>query len=375
MNLFEYERKLNSKNPKKSSTVDKMYNESVRINERNAEKNKIMSEASQENRKTQANLVGEGMIYSRSALRRKLISEKIKYENLMKETLFKESVFDIFMESLLLDDDFKDMYSENLRQMCYETLDDLMSRRNVTIKKLGENSSVFIQDIVTLCEETAKDEADKLFDVHKVNDKQAAKDTILNEKNKKAKLDEQSKKEFNLAKELDTKSIAEAVKEKVVNVIRQEQEAAEMDDMDKEEIDMETEDPADIDMRTEEELAAKEMDDAQVAGEVEEDAVNDDDFEMADLGEASSLSIGRIRRPNKLQEESLFRSLQLNIASKALKENAMQESSKVNINMDLVLAETLSYYTLLETLHTARIIEFTPKDVRSLAKELVFRTK
>ena len=374
MNLFEYERKVNSKNPKQLSTQDKLFNECMNINEQQRENAKTMAENYENKRRRESNLIGESMIYSRSALRRKMISEKIKYENLMKEELFKESVYDIFMEALLLDDDFKELYSENLKQMCYSTLDDLMKEHNVTLKTLGETSSVFIQDIITLCEETAKEEADKIFDVHKINDKKAAKDTILNEKNKKTKLDEEGKKEFKLAKELETSSIADAIKEKVVNVVRSEQEMAEMDNMEREELDMETEDPADIDARSEQEMAEKQMQDTQDAMDMEEDAINDDEFDLPEMNESALIPIGRIRKSGKLLEESLFKSLQINIASKMLKENALSESGKVDINMDLVLAETLSYYTLLETLYTSRIINFQPSEVRSLAKELVFRS-
>ena len=376
MSLFDLERKLNSKNPKKMSDRDKLYNECMNLDEQLVEQTKTNEQLERERRISESNALGESMVYSRSALRRKLIAEKVRYENLMKENLFKEAVYDIFMESLLLDDDFKDLYSENLREMCYSTLDDLMKEHNVTLKSLGESSSVFVQNIVSLCEDTAKDEADKLFDVLKVNDPKAAKETILNEKNKRAKLDEEGKKEFTLAKELETKSIAEAVKEKVVNVVRAEQELADMDNMERDELDMETEDPADIDARSEQELADREMRMANEDPTMGEESINDDseDFSLPDINESAKLPINRIRKQNKLQEESLFRSLQLNIASKAMREQSLSESGKVNIDMDLVLAEALSYYTLLESLHTARIIEFKPSEVRSLAKELVFRT-
>ena len=147
-----------------------------------------------------------------------------------------------------------------------------------------------------------------------------------------------------------------------------------MDDMEREELDMETEDPAEIDARSEQEMAEKQMQDTQDAMDMEEDAINDDEFDLPEMNESALIPIGRIRKSGKLLEESLFKSLQINIASKMLKENALSESGKVDINMDLVLAETLSYYTLLETLYTSRIINFQPSEVRSLAKELVFRS-
>ena len=312
---------------------------------------------------------------SRSALRRKMISEKINYEQQLKQDLFRESVYDIVMEALLLDDDFKEMYSENIRELCYTTLDEMMSERNITLKSLGESSSVFVQDIVTLCEETAKDAADKVFDLSKVNKKADSKDVILNEKNKKAKLCEEDKDEFQARKDLETKTIADAVRDKVVNVIRREQEMAEVDEMEQEELDIETEDFESLDSRSEEELDELHADEMNSVNEgIDDDEYMDDEFDLPTIQESQAYKPNRLRRPGVLQE-SLFKSLQINIASKALKESSNLSESKMGNLMDMVLAEAITYYTLLETLHTARIVNFTPNEVRSLAKELVFRSK
>ena len=312
---------------------------------------------------------------SRSALRRKMISEKINFEQQLKQDLFRESVYDIVMEALLLDDDFKEMYSENIRELCYNTLDEMMSERNITLKSLGENASVFIQDIVSLCEETAKDAADKVFDLSKVNKKADSKDVILNEKNKKAKLCEEDKEEFQARKDLETKSIADVVRDKVVAVVRKEQEMSEIDQMENEELDAETEDFESVDARSQEEINSMYADDMNSVNEgMEDDEYMDDEFDLPSIQECKQFNINRLRRPGVLQE-SLFKSLQINIASKALKESSNLSESKMANLMDMVLAEAITYYTLLETLHTARIVNFTPNEVRSLSKELVFRSK
>ena len=317
----------------------------------------------------------QGATRSRSALRRKMISEKINFEQQLKQDLFRESVYDIVMEALLLDDDFKEMYSENIRELCYNTLDDMMSERNITLKYLGENASVLIQDIVSLCEETAKDAADKMFDLSKVNSKADSKDVILNEKNKKAKLCSEDKEEFQARKDLETKSIADAVRDKVVAVVRKEQEMAEIDDMENEELDAETEDFDSVDARSQQEIDALHSDELDSVNEgIEDDEFMEDEFGLPSIQESQSLKLNRLRRPGILQE-SLFKSLQINIANKALKERPGLSESGMNNLMDIVLAEAITYYTLLETLHTSRIINFTPNEVRSLAKELVFRSK
>ena len=67
MNLFEYERKVNSKNPKQLSTQDKLFNECMNINEQQRENAKTMAENYEDKRRRESNLIGESMNYSRSA--------------------------------------------------------------------------------------------------------------------------------------------------------------------------------------------------------------------------------------------------------------------------------------------------------------------
>lgn len=370
MNLFDMERSLT-----KNKTNNKKLTESVNLHqaledesERIKRNNLLAEEAHYEYRRQHANELGANMLNSRSARRKKLISEKAKFETALKEHLFMESIFDIFMESLLLDDDFKQLYQENLRELCESSVKPLMEEHNVTLKSLAESSSMHVKNIIALCEETAKKEADKNFNIKSINDKASTDDVILNEKDKKTKLSEEDMNEFNLQKRLETDDIADIVRDKVVRVVRKEQEVVEMDDMERQEIEDQTEDPAAVDARSEEEIANQRMADMQFM----DDQMNDD-FDMP-VSENFILPVSRVKRPNKLQEESLFRSLQINIAGKTLHESGnLSEGQEIHLDMDKVLAESLCYYTLLETLHTARIIEFTAPTVRSMCKDLVYQ--
>ncbi len=346
------------------------------------------------------NTAGSKMVGSRATLRKHMIAEKVKFETELKENLFLESIYDIYLESLLLDDEFIEGYSENLRSLFMDTTKQLFAENNINMKELGESSCVYIKDIISLCEDVAKEQADKIFDLSKTKT-QEGKEQILNEKDKKkeAELSDEDKKDFDKKKEAETEAISTAVKEKVVDVVRKEQKAAEKSENDKDELETETDEEvmdAKEDMEEDQEKAkAKKSDDKDEDGADEDKADEseelddvkwgkqakkgkksdeDDDIEVEDLAEAAKLERNDIRIPNKLAEESLFRSLQINISNKMIKEsteNGLSESETV-LDMDLVLAESLAIYTLLETLHTARIVEFDAKKVRSLSKELLY---
>ena len=375
MNLFDAERKRNKNIARKVSDNEKLWNANVALSESMIRENELIEEVAVNKIKNESNSIGRQMTQTRSSMRRKLIAEKMRFENECKNELFKEAVFHIFMEALLLDDDFKEMYSENLKELCYNTLDEMMKERNITLTSLGETASVYIQDLVTLCEETAKEEADDKYDIKKLNANIPANASILNEKPCKKAKGEQLVEELN---EDDIDQVDDIVKDKVIRMVRAQQDAEERENMMKQEIEDETIPLEELDARSDEEMANRtamkqldEIEDAEPDNGEERDLIDDmEDMEEAEVNEAAMLSMNRIRRPNKLQEEDIFTSLKINLANKALSENTLNEA---NINMDLIFAEALAYYTLLETLHTSRIVEFTPREARSLAKELIFR--
>ena len=341
---------------------------------------------------------GFGLTGTNSSIRKRTLSEKYQYQEQLKHELFINSIYDIFMEALLLDDDFKYQYEGNLYKLVEDTTMELMKEHNVTMKSLMENSSLMMQNIIELCEETAKQQADEKYNVKDIKNKE-----ILNEKNKKAKdgqlMDSDCKRDFDCEKEYETQTIAEAIRDKVVAVVRREQELAEQEKEDDEEIKTQTEPLEELDRRSQQELNS-DINGLPVdeAGEVGDDPLNDDGHSTADierLAVANKLGAGdgdetpeeiedgnhddliktesqllhrRIRKHGILQE-SLFKSIQMNIAHKSLNEQKLNESTSVQLNMDMVFAEALAYYTLLETLHTARIIEFKPSEVRKMAKQ------
>ena len=162
---------------------------------------------------------------------------------------------------------------------------------------------------------------------------------ILNEKDKEEEpsVDMEVKNELDTKTEQDKTEIAEVVKDKVIETIRTEQEIAENEQ--------------EINDAIEEKLSD----------------VNDDT--------AISENIRMIRIPNRVRRNTLFKSIQLNICKRVLNESAETEEEQENIkvDMDIVMAESIAYYTLLETFYTANIINITPSELREFSKELVFK--
>lgn len=292
---------------------------------------------------------------SRQGSRKKILAEKFRFRNTLRDKLFLESVYDIFMEALVLDQGFKEKYAGNFYKLTEDMVGELFASGQLSYKSISENGSQVIQTVLQLCEATADKEATDKFDMDKANTKKGA---ILNEKDKEVKMSKEAKGDFDDKKTMETKSIANAVADKVVTVIRDEQ------------------DQADEDQKLQEEIEEKTLpkEDEQDAG-VTEDAVDTEDDNMDDAGSVAE-SMKMIRIPNKVTQHSLFKSLQINIANKNLSEmKQLSESTgeAVNLDMDLVFAESIAYYTLLETLYTTRLIDLKATEMRKFAKELIYK--
>lgn len=326
----------------------------------------ISSEDRQERRSQAISEMAKQFSTSRETTRRKIVSERAKFRNTLRDKLFMESVYDMFMEGLVLDEDFKEKYAGNFYQLCQEMVGNLLESGQLTYKQIERDGSQIMKNILNLCEATADKEAKTKFDVEAADTKKDSK-KILSEKNtkKEVTLSKEAKGDFDSKKSVDSRNIAGVVKEKVVQVIRDEQKQAEKQQTIDEEISNKLNPVTNSDATD------------YTTPVVDEGAEPEDDKGIkTDEGDAGGLSEGlrMIRRPNKVAQHSLFKSLQMNIANKNLKEmQAVSES--VELNMDLVLAEAIAYYTLMETLYTTRLINPTASDLRSFAKELTLVKK
>lgn len=332
----------------------------VRLAEDAKAEHDIFSEELAERRSNAISNMASQMGTSRSGVRKRILAEKMQFRDAVRDKLFLESIYDIFVESLILDEDFKERYAGTLFKLTEDTVKGLFAEDKLSYKDIANEGSQVMRSILTLCEETATDAAEEKFDTGAA-DKKGAEKKILNEKNKKPELNKEAKGDFDDKKAIETKTIAETVKDKVVQVIRDEQSAAEAHEEMMNEIENET-------TPTEPETGIPDQ-----GTEMDPEAADDQDAEV--VTESKMLAI---RIPNRVAQHSLFKSIQMNVTKKAMNEakamvSESEDDTPAEVNMDLVLAETIAYYTLLECMYTTRLLNVKASEMRSFAKTLVFK--
>jgi hypothetical protein len=335
--------------------------------------NQIQAEEHFDSRRSAISEMANQFGTSRQSSRRKILAERTQYKNSLRDKLFLESIYTMFMEGLVLDDNFKEQYAGNFYELTEQMVNNLFESGQLSYKQIQNEGSQIMQTVLQLCEETAEKAVKEKFDIADANSKKSAKKALKHEsgctcsecggpstdggKNeKKVVLSEKIKGDFDEKKNMETKAVAGVVKDKVVQVIRDEQDAAEKEQ--------------DVNDEIEEKTASQ--DDTGVEAS---EGANVEDTNEEDNATVSE-SVRVVRKKNQLPQYSLFKSLQVSIANKNLQEmQAMSESEDVELNMDMVLAEAVAYYTLMETLYTARLITPTASEMRSFAKELTLTKK
>jgi hypothetical protein len=368
------------------------------------------------------------------AYRRRLNARKFSAQDRITKKLFMENFFDLYKQSLLLDEDFISLKEDNLYRLCEDVFNNLIEENYTSWDDIKNNSSNFIQDMYALCEETAKKNAEINVTQDSVKKTPVGQDAIINEKEEDDKVDEDDKDDVDKKTKSSKKQVSKAIKNKVADTIKKEKESAEKNEEEDEEIkeksktkkekeseeddDSSSDDDSSEDDSTEDddlsgEDDTEEDDDFSSDDDSSEDDSSDDDKKSSKKKKKSDESSGeddteedddsssdddssedddeekddkkkseayiyrkKLRRPNKLYSESLFKSIQLNVSKKFLNESSRPErinEETIQLNMDMIFAESLAYYTLLETLNTTGIIKMRPSQIKQLSKELILK--
>lgn len=316
--------------------------------------------------------------FSSKFKRRKLIQERSNYKSELEKKLFTESIFTVFYDALVLDESFKEKYEEKLFVLFEKTLYQYMEDTNSSLKTIKFKNGL-LEDLITLCEDIAKDETSKKF----------SNDDILNELDKEEdfEIGEESTERINDESDYVSSQVTERIKSRVLETIEKEQRIAnDKKDFD-EEIKTFTSD-LNGDEDTPEVTSAGEMD-----GNVDNDPNSYDEENMDEKPELEPNSDKsapatkaiveesitfkeliltkplKINKTKKLQENTFFGSLLKATANKAIKENQLNES--IEVNMDLVFSEAVTMLTMFETMQTVGITNFKPYELREFGKKLV----
>lgn len=374
----------------------------------------------------------------RKASRRRLFNRRGRLQESVTHKLFKENIYDLFNRSLLLDESFKFEKDANLYMLFEDVFDNMLNEGYFSWDSIKNNECAFTRKLYALCEEVAKDSADNAVNMDTAKKMNVPEESLISEdddedddkksdkKKKKSKADkeadevvtEKDKKKIDDETESDKEAVSDAVKEKVVDTIKDEKERSEKEEEDKEQVKEMSK--TDKELEEDEEKAAKEEaeaeeaeDDSEDTDDEDDDSSDDDDNDddedkddddssdetaasseeseenkksdeksdkkegeeddKAEKSESYSFS-KKILHPNKFRNTSLFRSIQENVTNKFLREkkNGLI-SENVVMNMDMIFAESLAYYTLLETFNTIRITNIQPSEAKKLCKTLLLQ--
>lgn len=308
-----------------------------------------------------------------AALRRRMFKRRNDVKTKNTERLFMENFFDLYKRSLLIDEDFVSRNEGNLYNLCKEVYANLVESGYITPDTIKNHSSNFIQKMYTLCEEIAEKNAIQNVDQDSVKNLKLDDEYIYCEKDEEdEKIDVKDAKKIEDETDEDKENVSEIIKDKVADTIKKEKEISEKEEEDSKEI----EEKSKTEKEKEEEKDDEEETDEDDSEEDDENDSEDeeDDSEEETKSESIDFSRRKIMRPNKLRNTSLFRSIQINVVNKFLneKKNGLIDED-INMNMDLIFAESIAYYTLLETMNTVGMLKLGVTELKNLCKELILK--
>ena len=353
----------------------------------------ITAENTFEVRKNAVNAIAENFSLSQGYRKKRERHGKFRKRDFLKRKLFNEAIYEIFYEALILDNNFKSRFEGNLRKLAEDGVEKLFKSGNLTYKIIEEDSSKVARELLWLCEEVATELAlgntesggGKKFNIEPDSSEISyTKDgrAILNEIEPSPEDEEEEKEiiveEFKKEKKEITGDVSEVVKDKVVEVVKSEQEQAKKDEEFIENINEETteKDEEEEEEGEEKKEAEDEEDDSEEKETEKEGAKKEDTGEEKSIKQESVKIIPK----KKLKKYSLFKSISMSVANKALKENNEkimessnegEEEEENKINMDLVMAESITYYTFLETLYTLGLINPSVSELKTFANKLI----
>lgn len=346
----------------------------------------------------------------------------IKLEATGKDLVLKNILSEAFVKALYLDDSFKNEYIGNLNKLVENYIDSKGGLKYVK-ERANITKSHFLKDLVNVCEACSKEvvkrkikennckkyvsEAEEKVPVGS-KDKEIISNTDMtkfekeNKKEEKEQLKEACK--TNLSEEFDFNfnltdseskglelekdnlsidQISELVKQKVFTVIKDEQERSSKEAEVEEEIKSRAEElnvaeeSFKFNVSPIEQISLFEslmkrsykeiLQEAYTSHNDDDDSFNFDivyDEEDASRSEHVDTTEDDVKRGDYDIKDELD---DFSLDDDSIPED---DDESINVDMDLVLAESITHYTLLELMHTIKLEDYTSKDVKDLAYKI-----
>jgi len=228
---------------------------------------------------------------------RKMRKERIDKTKILYENTVMEVLCEIFYESIILDEDFKEKYKGNLMETAFNFFEESFKKGLLNLNTVSNCKSATMRELFELCEANVEMAAEYDFD-------EGISKYLLEE----VKTETKKKCE----------DVSEVVKDKVAKVVKRERKMAEK---------------------------------------------NKEDL-------ADSIAENHIVR--KKEEPSLFKSIMIAVSKSPLNENGTITNK---IDMNMLFAESIVHYTLLEMLNTTKMLDLNANQVNSIARSYRFYNK
>ena len=265
------------------------------------------------------------------------LSTKLYMEG--KEILFKDIMSNIYLESVYLDDDFKQENTANLKAVMINYIDKnggYQLLESAFKQSRGNKVLKVMKDVIESCSRKASLRKTKeLQEACAGKNKGAKALEVMNQKHS-FDLNDEEMREYNKSREkLSEDEIANLVKNKILDVIKDESERQ-----------------RDI--------------------EAFEQEIQEKSEELASEKEKAALkeSVTNNMNMGTFTDTTLFEAINISSMKELMQE--MRESGvEESVDMDLVMAESISKYTLLEVVNTLRLENFSRDDVQRLCMQLI----
>lgn len=342
----------------------------------------ILAQESTDLLNERVNTMSNSLKMSSAFRRKKMLQKRGQMKKTIENKLFTEATFNVFYESLLMDEDYKMNYEDKLYSLFEQTLTQYMNDNKVTLRDLKRRNGL-LESLVTLCEEIAQDEVKEKF----------SKDDIINElddeeEGNDIEISDESQEKINDEKQDVSAQIVDDVKSRVLETIEREKQIAN----DKETLEKEIETfTSDVTEDMSENISAGKMaggeenvDDSSDSEEFAPEAMETNDTSAPattpeKLEESIKFNVYNpykkfsIKKVRKIQESTLFGNILKSVANKAVKETTLNEGQ--NINMDMVFMESVMMLTLVESLQSLGITNYNKRELRNFGKTLLAESR
>ncbi len=294
----------------------------------------------------------------------KKISETYITNKLIKSfenAIFKEFMFEMFNGSLILDNDFKIAKESTFRTLISEQID---KRGGIEfLSECAKSSKLpYLAKLLEACKKTARDMTKRKMKTAKENEIELSSITF--------EMDDEDKEEFNYQKDdLSIDELSEKVKNKVYTVIKDEKKR-----------------------QQKEEDIVNELKDSLKDGDDSDAGVSDNDKNLTESFRRLGIT--------SLEESTLFNSIFRHSVLTYIKESAAHgnhhhhhsdddddlesditidpdddtvydDFPHSEIDMDLILAESIAKYTLMEMFYTIKLENYTHNDIKKFSQKML----